>query len=549
LTTEKKSPSLIRGTAVVSSLNLLSRILGFVRDVVVAHLFGTGDLNDAFVAAFRIPNLLRSLLAEGAFTSAFIPVFSGELKHGEKHARETFRSVFGLLLLTSVTLTVFGIVYAAPIVKLLTPGFGVDDYKSLVCVRLTALMFPYIIFVSLISLFNGALNAKHSYGAAGWAQVVMNAVMIAGALVAERYGSEDALFIVGFTVLVGGVVQVLYQIPALRREGLLLLPSFKIWTPATRRMLILIAPAVLSAAVYQVAIALNLMLASLLASGSVSAIYFSDRVSQLPVGIFTISLASVLLPALSHDAAHEDSDSFGRNLVNALRYTSVFMLPLSVALFYYAEPVVHILFERGEFTSTSRIMTATAIQATCIGLWGISCSSMAARAFIARKDTKTPTIIGILSLVVGFFLSLLFMGKPMQINGGAFSDLVIVLQGFLGRTIGLLNFGHVGLLLSSSVAATLAFFVYLVLLCRARLGIVWEPLIRSTLQTLAACIVMTGAFLAVGAVITNQIGQLGVGAVVGSLAFILTLKIQKNRELYETFSLVARLVTRSEGRT
>ncbi|RIL05722.1 MAG: murein biosynthesis integral membrane protein MurJ [Proteobacteria bacterium] len=478
---------LLRGTGVVSSLTFVSRILGFVRDMIIARLFGAGLLADAFFVAFRIPNLLRSILAEGAFTSAFVPVFVSEHARGPESAKQAMRQTSGLLLIAGLGLTCLGVIFSREIVLLFAPGFQADPYKLSLCIKLTRIMFSYIIFVSLVALINGALNAFKIFGAAAWAQVWMNLVWIAGAVAALYLDDESAVYCLAWSVILGGFVQVAVQFPALRRAGILVLPSTKCISPATLQIVKLMLPALLGATIYQLGVFLNTLLASFLEEGSVSWLYYADRLVQLPIGIFSIALASVLLPALAEANESRDEISFSRNLTNALRYTSFIIIPCAAFLFCCAEPLAKLIFERGEFSPYSSSMTALAVQGYCLGLWAISCHAMLVRVFIARKDTVTPVLTGILSLLVNLVVSLACMGPVRQ--RGAAAEAVEAIRAILPGISTLPELGHIALALGSS-AGTLASMLCAAILVRRSHKIGWSPFLSCTLRSILASLVL-----------------------------------------------------------
>jgi putative peptidoglycan lipid II flippase len=539
---ENSSTSVIRGTGIVGSLTLVSRVLGFVRDMLVARLFGSGLFADAFFVAFRIPNLLRSLVAEGALVSAFVPVFATELKSGHAQAQRAFRSVTALLLVSTTLLSGLGIIYSPEIVSFFAPGFKATPEKFELCVLLTRVMLPYIMFVSLIALLNGALNSVKIFGASALAQVVMNLVLIAGAGVAAFMESRPAVLALSVSVIAGGLAQLLAQIPALRRSGFSLVPSGEIFSNTNRRLLSLMLPAVVGATVYQLTIFLNTVMASLLREGSVSWLFYADRLTQLPIGIFSIALASVLLPTLSRAHAENNRDSFSTNLMNSLRYTSFFMIPVSCALGMLALPLVQILFERGKFDYASTMQTTLAVQGYALGLWGMSCHSMVVRAFIAQHDTITSTLVGVLSLVVTFVCSLLLVGVIAPQQGGV-AAFIIEAQKLVTGGQPLASLGHVGLALSTSIAATLAFLVLGILLHRRLGGLHWKPFFLSTgkslLASTALCLTLRFILSRVESPwLLITLSPLGVAA------YLFVSFACKSAELEETFGLISRLLKR-----
>ncbi|NLF24413.1 MAG: murein biosynthesis integral membrane protein MurJ [Deltaproteobacteria bacterium] len=534
------SISIARGTSVVAGLTLLSRLLGLVRDLAVARLFGAGFFTDAFFVAFRIPNLLRSLVAEGALTSAFVPVFAEELRQGREAAQRTFSSATGLLLFSTTVLSIIGIIFAPEIVALTAPGFGLGTSKALLCITLTRIMLPYIVFVSLVAMLNGALNTLGIFGAAPLAQIAMNVVLILGALAAGLMEDYTAVIFLAISVILGGVAEIVVQFPGLKKAELRLRPSKAMLTPATRQIMKLMLPAVLGAAIYQLAIFINTLLASLLQNGSISWLFYADRIAQLPIGVFTVALASVLLPALSSAAAAADHRAFALKLTDALRYTSFFIIPVSAGLFFFAEPVVALVFERGAFNRAATSATAVAVQAMCIGLWSVSCTSMAMRAFIARKDTLTPALIGALALFTGTLLSLLLMGPPQSGTQGVLSRMVTWTQSLLADYFFTARLGHVGLALSSGLAQIVSLLTLIILLERRKLGIDWRPFVRSTYRALFGSAVMLAGLMYMDSFSFSHVSSLLIGLPLAGLLYTLTSAMLRSPELREIYASFVR---------
>lgn len=483
---------LLRGTAIVSLLTLFSRVLGFVRDLLVARLLGASLFADAFFVAFRIPNLLRSFVAEGALTSAFVPTFSTSLCRGKEQAAATFRRIGGFLLVITIPMCLLGVIYAPEVIRLIAPGFASEPEKFELCVLLTRIMMPYIACVSVIAMINSALNALAIFGASAWAQMVMNLVLIAGAVIALPFDPRTTTTILAVSVLIGGVIQILAQLPAVRRGGLSLRPSLELGHKDVREVLRLMIPATIGASVYQITIFIATLLASLLAEGSVSWLFYADRVAQFPLGIFSIALASVLLPALSNASAADDHDAFRGGLSNSLRYTSFIIIPMACGIWALALPTTELLFERGAFSRHSSLMTARALEALAFGLWATSCHSMIVRAFIARKDTVTPTLIGVGSLVINVIAALLLMG-PIVPHGDLLSDSVARAQGALYSLIPWrTNLGHVGLAAASSISAFCSLIVVLALFTFRIGGFPWRDFLTSTVRSVLASAIMVG---------------------------------------------------------
>ena len=515
-----------------------------MRDLAVARLFGAGFFTDAFFVAFRIPNLLRSLVAEGALTSAFVPVFAGELKQSRQAAAQALSAATSLLLTVTVLLSFLGIIFAPEIVSLTAPGFGIGTEKALLCITLTRIMLPYIMFVSLVAMINGALNTVGIFGAAPLAQIAMNAVLILGALAAGFLDDYSGVIFLAVSVILGGGAEIFVQCPGLKRANFSLRPAKRMLTPATRQMAKLMLPAVLGAAIYQIAVFINTLLASLLQNGSISWLFYADRIAQLPIGVFTVALASVLLPALSTAAASADNRAFSANLINALRYTSFFIIPISGGLFFYAEPITAFVFERGAFSPAATAATALAVQGMCVGLWGVSCVSMAMRAFIARKDTLTPALIGALSLCLGTVISLLLMGPPESGREGMLYDLVARLQGLLAMHFLSADLGHCGLAISSGLAQMVSFLVLIALLQRRNLDIDWRPFVRATYHSLMASSVMLAGLTVLESAGLSPVATLFTGIPAGFMIYAAVAMLLKSPELKETISTFTRIIRR-----
>lgn len=537
---KKPPPSLVRSTSIVSSLTLLSRILGFVREILVARLFGASLFSDAYFVALRIPNLLRSIFAEGALTSAFVPVFADQTAKGGTHAQDTLRAMNTLLVLATLLLSLLGIIFSREIVYFFAPGFLTSPERFELCVLLTQIMFPYIIFVSLVSLYNGALNSVQIFGASAWAQVWMNVVLIAGAYLAGWYEQKEAAIFLSISVIIGGLIQVLVQFPALYRAGFSFSFTQNFFTGAVRQVLYLMVPAIMGAAVYQITIFINTQLASLLEPGSVSWLSYADRLIQLPIGVFTIALASVLLPTLSISLSKGNEQEFRKGIIDALRYTSFIMIPTSVFLFGFAEPLIKVMFERGEFTAYATFKTAMAVQMYSIGLWAVSCHSMLVRVCNAQKDTRTPTFVGCLILISTLILSLMFMGELTHSPGS--SDWLMFIQQYIvfGSK---LNLGHTGLSLASALTFYIAASILIVVIHRRTPGLNWGSFVHVSLYSWVAA---GGALLGAQWLIT-EIGPFAVIlriAIYTALFFIGSFLL-KVRELEETFALARRIIVRA----
>lgn len=476
---------MFRSALTVSSFTLLSRILGFFRDILVATTFGSGVFSDAYFVAFRIPNLLRSIFAEGALTSAFVPTFTEEAKKNDTSAQAAFSTVATFLIVTTTIFTITGIFFSDYIVDLFAPGFKNTPEIRTLCIQLTMIMMPYIICVSLVSLLNGVLNTYGIYGASAKAQVYMNCALIAGGCICLFiHDLTIAAYILSVSVLIGGIVQVITQLPAIHRQSLRLILTTAFYSNATKQTIKLMLPAILGATIYQLTIMIMTMFASLQEAGSVSWLFYADRIIQLPIGVFSIALASVLLPHLSQARVNKDNIAFHQYLLDSLRYSSFVLIPIIGFIYLYTESIVSLLFERGAFDQTAVINTARAVRIMSFGIWFTTCHSMMTRALISRNDTKTPTLIGGISLISTVFFIIIFSGNSVTTND-QLSQLIRQSAVYLHTTYSL---GFAGLPLSSTLSTALSFLLIFIILSYKETGINWKIFIVSTLKTLAAVV-------------------------------------------------------------
>ncbi|MDZ7699996.1 MAG: murein biosynthesis integral membrane protein MurJ [Deltaproteobacteria bacterium] len=405
-----------RAAGVVGFFTLLSRILGLVRDMVLATLFGSGMAADAFFVAFRIPNLLRRLFAEGSLTISFIPIFTEYLtQKGKEDAFELARVVLTLLTLILAVVTVMGILLSPWIVRLQAFGFGDAGIKYELTVLLTRITFPYIFFISIVAFFMGVLNSLKHFAAPAAAPIFLNVGIIGAGYLLSPHLTEP---IVGIAVgvLIGGFLQLVLQIPWVLKKGLRLIPRWEPSHPALRRIGLLMLPAVFGSAVYQVNQFIGTLLASFLREGSVSWLYYADRLVQFPLGIFAIAISTAALPSLAVEAASGKFEEFKRILNHSLRLVFFIAVPSSVGLIVLGRPIIHILFERGAFTSHATSMTTYALLFYVLGLWAFSANRVIISAFYALQDTKTPVKVAVITVLFNLGFSLLFMG-PLKHGG------------------------------------------------------------------------------------------------------------------------------------
>ncbi len=404
----------VKAAGVVGAATLLSRVLGFIRDAVIAGFFGAGFSSDAFIAAFRIPNLLRRLFAEGSLSSAFIPVFTQYIvRRGQPEAFHLARSAFRLLSVLLILVTIGGILLSPWIVKLMAPGFVADKYS--LTVTLTQLMFPYIFFVGLVALCMGILNVLGHFAAPALAPVLLNISIIGSVLIISPFLSVPAVGL-AVGVLIGGVLQLALQLPALLRKGFRFWEKAKLFHPGLKQVGTLIPPVILGGAVYQINIVIGTILGSLLAEGSVTYLFFADRLVQFPLGVFAIAAATAVLPSLSRQAESEDFEALKDTFGHALKLVFFISIPAMLGLIVLREPIVALLFQRGEFDAAATQLTSQAVLYYFLGLWAFSAVRIVAATFFALQDARTPVRIAIISIFANILLGVILM-KPLAHGG------------------------------------------------------------------------------------------------------------------------------------
>lgn len=427
----------LRDWGTVGALTFASRIAGYARDLAVAYFLGAGYQSDAFYVAFRIPNLLRRLFGEGMLSASFIPVFTEHTrKNGERAAREGFSAVVAALIVILGIVTALGVIFAPQIVRLFASGFGQESFE--LAVSLLRVMFPYILFVSFAAVSMGALNSVGHFFAPAISPLLFNIAFIAALVLFHGAWSEPATA-AGLGVLAGGALQSVVNIPFLKKRGLS--PGFSgifKHSALLKKIGVLMIPQLFGVAVYNLNIIVNTQYASHMESGTVSYLYFAERLTEFPLGIGAVAIATVLLPRLSACAAEGDMDGFRQNYGGLLRMTFFITLPAIAGLAALALPVCSVLFERGEFTSQDALFSSQALLGYAAGLWAVAGIRITAPAFFALKDTKTPVIAAAISLAVNLALGYV-----------------------LGFTFGL---KHMGLALASSVSASVNFLILFSLL-------------------------------------------------------------------------------------
>ncbi len=404
---------LLQSTGVVSGMTLLSRILGLVRDIVFARFFGAGMVMDAFFVAFKLPNIFRRFFAEGAFSQAFVPVFAEyDERRTAAEVRELIDRVSGTLGLVLFAFTLIGVLAAPAMIAVFAPGFlreaGADGGRYALAVDMLRFTFPYLLFVSLTALAGGILNTYQRFAAPAFAPVLLNVVLIVfAAFVAPTFEQPGVALAVG--VFCAGLVQLGFMLPFLARLGVLPRPRWGAAHEGVRRIMRLMAPAVFGSSVAQINILFDTLIASFLATGSISWLYYSDRLMEFPLGVFGIALATVILPNLSRQHAADAPEAFAATLDWACRLVLLIALPAAVGLAVLAGPMLTTIFYGGEFGIDDVRMATLSLITYSLGLLGFTLIKILAPGYFARQDTRSPVRIGVIALLVNMLLNLLFV--------------------------------------------------------------------------------------------------------------------------------------------
>lgn len=435
--------SLLRAITTVGGYTLISRVLGFIRDVLLAAILGAGAAADAFVVAFKLPNLFRRLFAEGAFNAAFVPLFARRLVGEGRDAARLFAEQAQAVLLFALVVFVLIAEAAMPwAMRIVAPGFIEDPAKFQLAVELTRITFPYLLFVSLVSLIGGVLNSLERFAATSATPIFLNLVMIAG-LVLWQWYAPTAAHGAAWGVVVAGLAQLVWLSLVLRSTGLGLRLRLPRLTPEVKRLLILMLPVALGAGVYQINVVVDVVIASFLPSGAVSFLYYADRLNQLPLGVVGIAIGTALLPILARQIRAGEDGAALANQNRALEVALVLTLPAAAALIVIAQPIIAVLFERGAFGAEAVTATALALAAYACGLPAHVLAKVFTPGYFAREDTATPVKIAVAVMVINAALAVALM-LALQRHG----------------------MGHVGIALATSITGWL------------NAGLLWYGLVR-----------------------------------------------------------------------
>src|SRR5467141_1931851 len=415
--TEKKQ--ILKSASIITLVTIVSRILGYVRDQRIALLLGTTPAADAYVLAYRIPNLFRRLVAEGSMTASFIPVFSSYMREKSKEEVWEFANrLFWTLALVAAVITVLGMVFSPEVVRL----FAGKNIAGIEAVELNRIIFPYLFFVSLAALAMGILNCFHVFGLPAATPVFLNLATIFFTFALVRNYFQDAATSIAVGVLVGGVLQFLIQVPLLVRKGMNFDFGISFSHPAIRDVARLMIPRLFGIGIGQINLLIDTRFAtaSMMPEGSLAALYLADRVMELVLGGYAIAVATAILPMMSHQAAGKDYEALKKTLSFSVRIVAFITIPAALGLMILREPIIRVLFQHGQFVAESTRLTARALLYYSIGLPALASVKLIVPAFYSTRDTKTPVIIASISLVINIVLNIVFIQffyKRVQ-NGG-----------------------------------------------------------------------------------------------------------------------------------
>ncbi|MFA6078937.1 MAG: murein biosynthesis integral membrane protein MurJ [Candidatus Omnitrophota bacterium] len=505
---------LLKSGGVIGIATGLSRVLGFIRDIIFALFFGTSLEAQAFLVAFRIPNSLRDLVGEGATNAAIVPVLT-EYKSlkGDREFLHAVRVIFNIFLVVLSVLTILGILFSPLIVRLMAPGFVSESVKFDLTVRLNRVIFPYLIFIGLTAYFMGVLNTLKHFAMPAFGPCLMNLALIASTVwLYPRVGVMG----LAVGVLVGGALQLLLNIPAMHRKGITLNLRDGFIHPAAKRIGKLLVPRMMGTAVYQINIFVDTIIASfsvLVGAGGVAALYYANRLIQFPLAIFGLALAQAALPRMSQEFAMNDMERFKDTLSFSLRVVFLIMVPSSVGLAILGEPIVRILFERGEFTAYSTSITSSALLFYSIGIFAYGGVKLLVSSFYSMHDTMTPVKTAFAAVIINIIFSLTLVW-PLKLGG---------------------------LALATSISATFN-FISLYVLLEKRIGdIGTKQIVDSFLRALIASLAMAAVLIAILRSTPDfNIISLIICMLVGPLTFAAAGYIIKIREIGEFLEWIKR---------
>jgi putative peptidoglycan lipid II flippase len=513
-----------KAAGIVGISTMLSRIFGLIRDIVIAAIFGAGWIYDAFLVAFRIPNLLRRLIGEGSLTVSFIPVFTEYLqKKSKQEALELANIAFTLLSIILVVVSILGVLFSPLIVALNAPGFINTPDQFALAVFLNRLMFPYIFFMSLVALCMGILNSFRHFAAPALSPVILNISMIAATLLLRNYFAQP-ITALAIGVMIGGVLQLAMQWPFLVKFGVKFKFRINLHHPGIKQITALMLPAILAAAVNTINVFVGTILASFLPKGSVSYLYYADRVMELPVGIFAVAIGTATLPSFSRHVANENIEELKSSLSFSLRLMLFVTIPAMIALMALHLPIISVLFQRGAFDEKAAVLTSQALFCYALGLWAFSVIRVIVPIFFSLQDSKWPMKAAIITFIVNLAASLALM-HPLK---------------------------HNGLALANSLAATVNVIILFVVL-KKKIGTFLDRVFYSSIvKIIISSLIMLAALILVNFFLSwnteahfkERLIYLIVSVAVGGSAFFICSYLLKSPEIYGVIRLLKKRFTR-----
>lgn len=482
----EKSGKMARSAGIVSSFTMMSRVLGLIRDMVFANVFGATAAADAFFVAFKIPNFLRRLFAEGAFAQSFVPVLSEYKVQRDKEAvKELVNAVAGTLGATLLVVSAIAIVAAPWLIIPIAPGWYANDPDKLALAGdILRLTFPYLFLISMTAFAGSVLNSYGRFAVPAFTPILLNICLITAALLATKFFTIPVMAL-GWGVMVAGLAQLLFQLPFLARIGLLPRPVFNRAHEGVKRILKLMTPALFGVSVSQINLFFDTILASFLMTGSVSWLYYSDRLVELPLGVIGIAIATVILPGLSQKHAAQNREDFARTLDWAVRMVLLIGVPATLGLFLLAEPILIVLFEGGVFDAFTVMKSALSLRAYALGLLAFMLIKVLAPGYFAQQDTKTPVSIGIKAMLLNMLFNLMLIlplahvGLALATSLSAFVNAGLLYRGL--RKSGVYQFqpGWSKFLLQLLLSSALMLAVVLVINQETRVWLQWSGMQRA----------------------------------------------------------------------
>ena len=408
--------NIVKAASILGSSTLLSRVSGYLRDATIAYVFGAGMSADAFFVAFRVSNLLRRLVGEGALTSSFIPIFTGVLANRPKQETKNFVSGFFTLFFIILCVLAFaGIVFSRNLVDIMSPGFSAIDVKFATTVSLTRYMFPHMVFIGLMAIAMGVLHSHRHFAAPAMSPILFNIAIISSSFIVAPFLREP-VYALAFGVVLGGALQFALQLPFLKKYDMAPRVFFRFNDPAIKQILTLMGPAIVGIGVYQLNVFVTMRFASRLGEGSISYLYYASRLMELPLGVFGVAFTQAVLPSLSEFAIKKDSVSFRDSLSFTMRMVNFVSIPSTVGLIVLGAPIIDVLFTRGEFGGKDASATAFALYFYALGIVPVASSRILASVFYSLKDTLTPVFGAFLSFFFNIIMCIVLI-KPLGHGG------------------------------------------------------------------------------------------------------------------------------------